>query len=168
MHQVIKPPLEQRNPTKQIAPNSETHSREKRDQDSRLWTRRVGSFKCLARKYADINHVPTGVFGAVCARHGFPLYMMNMDGGEKYCYADTILDKVLEKTPPANTYLFYDIVCQYKKHLEVGIASFMSHTAQQLTNGRKIQIIMESITPCLPFMSIHMFPNASSFSIRRD
>jgi hypothetical protein len=45
--------------------------------------------------------------------------MMNMDGGEKYHYADTILDKVLEKTDPQKTFLFYDIVCQFKKHLDV-------------------------------------------------
>ncbi len=65
------------------------------------------------------SEVWSGVFGAVCARHGYPLYMMNMDGGEKYHYADTILDKVLEKTDPQKTFLFYDIVCQFKKHLDV-------------------------------------------------
>ena len=59
------------------------------------------------------------MFGGVCARHGFPLYLMNMYEGEKYFYGDAIIDKILEKTPASNTYILYDIVSQFLKHLKV-------------------------------------------------
>ncbi len=65
------------------------------------------------------------MFGGVCARHGFPLHLMNTYQGEKYLYGDTIIDKVLEGTEACNTYIFYDIVCQFKKHLHVCLSKLV-------------------------------------------
>ena len=61
-----------------------------------------------------------GVYGAVCARHGYPLNFMNMNAGEKYIYGDSIVNKMLRTTAPDKMFVFYDIACQWMKHLNVG------------------------------------------------
>lgn len=45
---------------------------------------------------------------------------MNMYAGEKYLYGDSIVNKTLRTTAPEKMFVFYDIACQYMKHLKVG------------------------------------------------
>lgn len=61
-----------------------------------------------------------GLFGACCARHGTPLIGVDMDGPEKFLYADTALFYIIQKWGVHRRYfIFYDINCSYRINCEV-------------------------------------------------
>ena len=62
----------------------------------------------------------TGVVGAFCARHGSPIFLMNMKKGEKFYFADTILHRIQTLLSGSNSiFLYYDIICKYLPHIKV-------------------------------------------------
>ena len=59
----------------------------------------------------------TGVFGIVCARHGYPVSFVNMYQGESFKYSDHLLQEALQTIGNRNIYFYYDVGCIYQKHL---------------------------------------------------
>lgn len=54
------------------------------------------NFKAATEPKASDKHSDTGLVGATC-RHGIPVRWMNIrGGGEKLCYANAILEEVME------------------------------------------------------------------------
>ncbi len=66
-----------------------------------------------------------GVFLAVCARHEIPLVGIDMDSGEKFCYADTLLKHISDREPAGRTInVYYDVACRYAVNFKVRILLF--------------------------------------------
>jgi hypothetical protein len=79
-----------------------------------------GGIKSIVRQVFTIN---CGVFGAACARHEVPLVNINMYLGERYAYADQLIQHLSRKhmhrgffdyNPDSQMVLYYDINCKYK------------------------------------------------------
>jgi hypothetical protein len=71
----------------------------------------------------DRTYDEKGVIGLFCARHGFILGLGDVFHGERYAYADYLLEQYLKNNditpaPAQKIFLYYDINCLYKKHLE--------------------------------------------------
>ncbi|XP_072030630.1 uncharacterized protein [Amphiura filiformis] len=59
----------------------------------------------------------TGVFGS-CCRHGVPHTFLNIDRGEKLCYAIHVLDTLLGGTESGvKLHVLYDIACMLDRHI---------------------------------------------------
>ena len=68
------------------------------------------------KKNVDVS----GVFAAVCARHGTPLRGLNIRGtGERMIYALQILDWHIHQWGDSGIKALYDINCVFKKYVEV-------------------------------------------------
>jgi hypothetical protein len=60
-----------------------------------------------------------GVFGAFCPRHEYPLVFCHIFHGERYAYPDEVLAEVFRRTEAKESYVYYDIACNYIKHVKV-------------------------------------------------
>jgi hypothetical protein len=60
-----------------------------------------------------------GVFMAVCARHEIPLLAINMFTGERFEYADRLLQLLTEKHTERTVYVLYDVACKYSINFKV-------------------------------------------------
>lgn len=59
----------------------------------------------------------TGVFGLVCARHGYPIIFTDMFKGESFYYPDSLLKKIINWDDKRNYFFYYDVGCSYKQHV---------------------------------------------------
>jgi hypothetical protein len=64
----------------------------------------------------------SGVAALVC-RHQAPIFMVNIKAGEKMCYADLMLSRLLLRERLVARHVWYDIGCRYGPHWR----SFLGH-----------------------------------------
>jgi hypothetical protein len=64
-----------------------------------------------------------GLFGGFCARHEYPLAFAHLFHGERYAYPDMVLEEIFKRTNAARGMIFYDIACNYMKHVKVSTFS---------------------------------------------
>ncbi len=70
----------------------------------------------------------TGVFGLVCARHGYPIRFTDMFKGESFYYPDSLLKKIITRDDKRNYLFYYDVGCSYKQHVhQINIAKQQQH-----------------------------------------
>jgi hypothetical protein len=66
---------------------------------------------CLCMIQNDVTAV-----GAVTCRHGMPIKLMDIETGERYCYATLFLVTLLVQCAMLVRYVWYDINCKYAVH----------------------------------------------------
>ncbi|KAI3650161.1 hypothetical protein MP228_000952 [Amoeboaphelidium protococcarum] len=73
----------------------------------------------LSGRSSQKKHDVTGVFGAVCGRHGIPMLgsFSNIKKGESYQYADYAIEQIVDRTKASKMTIYYDIACQYDKKI---------------------------------------------------
>ena len=83
---------------------------------------------CSNFKAADFSHSrnrralrdQTGIFGLFCARHGTPIFFVDMYKGEKFGYLDYLLSQLLKDYGQnREVHLFHDINCRYAVNFRV-------------------------------------------------
>ena len=85
-----------------------------------------------------------GLFMAVCARHEIPLLAINMYTGERFDYADRLLQLLTENHSKRTINVLYDVACRYAVNFNVFFHN--SHYRKESN------LIMSSNFSCLVFM----------------
>jgi len=77
------------------------------------------TFRAISQQKKSKNVDESGVFGVLCSRHDTPLSFTNMYGGEKFSYADMLLQSLIQKYGATRKYhVAYDLGCKYLAHLK--------------------------------------------------
>lgn len=71
--------------------------------------------------------------GAITCRHGVPIKMMDIETGERYCYATLLLTHVLLVCQTAVRFVWYDINCKYAVHFANWVKGVIGPTKQVLS-----------------------------------
>jgi hypothetical protein len=93
-------------------------------------------FRCPTLK-KHVKNDQTGVFALFCARHEVPFRWCDMFTGERFIYISTLL-KTMTSEKDSIIYLYYDIACKLKNHLELN------------------QFDMDKIFLCVPKLHAHV------------
>jgi hypothetical protein len=82
-----------------------------------------------------------GLFGAYCARHEVPLVFAHVFHGERYSYPDLVLREVFDRHQVNQATIFYDISCNYLKHVKVPFNCYDKRKDNLIMN-RKINFLV--------------------------